>query len=223
MPLWPEIKGLKFPDEYVVRFFFKEQMDKKQARVLELGCGNGNNLMLFHEYGWSVFGIDINPGSLANADHNFSIIDEAKRGGYAFLQHDLSRALPKVEGKYDVVLMPGVLEYIPRNAMKKCLMDVSNLLVPGGYFFLRMRALGDYRYGKGRMVELNGFILEIAETGEEGLLNVFYHPDEIVKILHDHLSVDKNSLRMFNLSFDNWQNNTQIATNQEFIIWGKVQ
>ena len=39
-----KINGLKFPDEYIIKFFFNEKLEKKRGKVLELGCGNGNNL-----------------------------------------------------------------------------------------------------------------------------------------------------------------------------------
>lgn len=42
-----DIDGLKFPDEYVIKFFFKEGLHKNSAKVLELGCANGNNARLF--------------------------------------------------------------------------------------------------------------------------------------------------------------------------------
>ena len=46
-----EIKGLKYPDEYFIKFFFKHKLYQKyNIKVLEFGCGNGNNLMLPLEY-----------------------------------------------------------------------------------------------------------------------------------------------------------------------------
>ncbi len=46
-----EIKGLKFPDEYFIKFFFKNKLNQNNnIKVLEFGCGNGNNLALCLEY-----------------------------------------------------------------------------------------------------------------------------------------------------------------------------
>lgn len=63
---------MRFPDEYIVRMFFKEGLQHSPGRVLELGCGSGNNLMLFHEFGWQVVGVDISTASLSDAVHNLS-------------------------------------------------------------------------------------------------------------------------------------------------------
>jgi SAM-dependent methyltransferase len=220
--LLPSIKGLKFPDEYVVRFFFKERLHQKPGRVLELGCGNGNNLMLFYQYGWETTGIDIDTNSLADAKQNFKLVDDGANGKYKFLQHDLSRGIPEMKALYDVILMPSVLYYIPRESMKKCLTGVRKLLKPGGSFYLRMRTLGDYRFGKGNQVERNGFVLDIAETGEKGLLNVFYDEPEIINMLKECMGIDEKRLKTFHLSYDNWQANTQISTNREMVVWGQV-
>lgn len=219
-----EIRGLKYPDEFVIRYFFKEQFHQRRGRALELGCGNGNNLMLFYQYGWDVVGIDINEKALADAEHNFRGIDE-EGSKWLFRQLDLGQGgLPKIDGlfgPFDVILLPGVLYYIPRSAMVSCLASAFELMTPGGSFFLRMRTIGDYRYGRGRQIERNGFVLEISETGENGLINVFYHQYELVDMLREHLQAKMDSLKVLQLSFDNIQNDV-LVTNQEVVIWGKV-
>lgn len=219
-----EIRGLKYPSEFVTRYFFKEQFHYQHGQVLELGCGNGNNLMLFYQYGWDVAGIDIDKKALDDAEHNFRGIDE-KKTKWLFRQLDLSQGLPKIDGlsgPFDVVLMPGILYYLPRNTMISCLAGVSDLIKPGGSFFLHMRTVADYRYGRGRKVEDNGFVLEISETGEYGLINVFYRQDELVDILQKHLHADTGSLRVLSASFDNVQNGVMI-NNNDVIVWGRTK
>ena len=55
-----DIKGDKYPDEYFIKFFFSNKLDEiTDLNVLELGCGNGNNLMLPYSFGASITGIDI--------------------------------------------------------------------------------------------------------------------------------------------------------------------
>lgn len=216
----PEIRGLKFPDIYVVRFFFKERFDQTRGKVLELGCGNGNNLMLFYQYGWDVVGIDLDEGALGDAEKNFQQVGGAE-GRYSFLRHDLNSGLPEIKGRFDVVLMPSVLYYIPRSAMVSCLQGAKECLKPDGSFFLIMRTFGDYRFGRGRQFERNGFILDISETGELGLINVFYHQYELIDMLREHLRADISSLRIFQVAFGNLQNDV-LVTNHDIVIWGEV-
>jgi SAM-dependent methyltransferase len=74
------LKGLRYPDEYVIRWFYKEGLERVPGRVLELGCGDGNNLLPFVDYGWDVVGIDYDENSIANGRHNL------ENAGYALEQ-----------------------------------------------------------------------------------------------------------------------------------------
>ena len=87
------IRGLKYPDIYITRFFFKEILHKSPGKVLELGCGNGNNLMLFVEYNWNVTGIDNNNKAINNANYNFGLLKKknSKLNKYRFLKKDMNQ------------------------------------------------------------------------------------------------------------------------------------
>jgi SAM-dependent methyltransferase len=214
-----DIRGLKFPDEYVIKFFFKEGLDRISGDVVEFGCGNGNNLMLFHQYGWNITGIDINDESLSNAEYNFSLI--ASDSSYSFIKNDISTGISNiVKGHFNAILFPGVLNYISRLSTEALLSEVRKLIQNDVYIFLRMRGIKDYRYGRGKKVEHNGFILDIRETGEYGNLNVFYYEYELVDMLRERLGIDEKSMKVFSVEFLNVQQGIPIF-NSDIVIWGK--
>lgn len=39
-----EISGLRCPDDYMIRMFFKLGLHMNTGSFIEFGCGNGNNL-----------------------------------------------------------------------------------------------------------------------------------------------------------------------------------
>ncbi len=183
-----EIKGLKFPDESVTRFFFKERLFEKPGRALELGCGNGNNLSLFYQYGYDVTGIDINETSVLHANENTAAI----KGGYhlenefRFSCEDMTEYVRDFKGEpVDILLMPSSLYYLPYNAIRQMLLDIkgNGLTKPGTKMFFRMRDLADYRFGKGRKVGTNSFVLDIKETNEEGRTITFFSTAEFLAML----------------------------------------
>jgi SAM-dependent methyltransferase len=208
-------RGLKYPDEFLIRFFFVHNSHKRTGRVLELGCGNGNNLALYHAYGWEVVGVDVNANSLQNAAINFE-------GRGKFQQHDLSRGLPPLDGLFHVVLMPGSLYYVPRSALVRCLKELRPLLCDNALFYMRMRLRDDYRYGRGRQIGPRSFILDTPETGEAGCLHVFYSEEELKTLLQCHLGAAPQSLTVLRCRFDSVRAGRVVPDNSDVIIWGKA-
>ena len=83
-----EIRGLKYPDEFVVRHFFKRGLSDRAGRVQELGCGTGNNLSLYQAWDWRVAGVDYDAGALADCRFNLGAAAE-------LTQADLSDGPPR--------------------------------------------------------------------------------------------------------------------------------
>ncbi len=52
-----EIKGLKYPDAPVTRRFFKQGLDRRPGRMVELGSGTGANLALPLVFSGAVTGL----------------------------------------------------------------------------------------------------------------------------------------------------------------------
>ena len=160
-------------------------------------------------------GVDISAELLADAAHNLS--DGAAT--VSLLQADLAQGMPELTGPFDAIMLPSFNYYVPRRSFLRLLTDCHRLLVPGGLFFLRSRTRQDWRYGRGREVERDGFLLECSETGEQGLLNVFYDSDDLRAMVETSLGWlrDPKILRM---RYDNIQNGV-VITNDEAVIWGR--
>lgn len=207
-----ELRGLRYPDDYVIRMFFKEQLHHQPGRVLELGSGSGNNLLLFQGFGWTVTGVDISHESLADARYNLGTV------GADLVHADLSHSLPNLAGEFDCVLLPNVNYYLPRVAFVRVLTALRPKIRIGGRFYLRSRLLDDWRFGRGQEVERNGFQLDCSETGERGLLNVFYTVDELRELITTHLG-PLEGLQSLLVRYDNPQNGITIS-NSEVVLWG---
>jgi SAM-dependent methyltransferase len=215
------IKGLKYPDEFVTKFFFKENLHNRKGRVLELGCAAGNNLMLFVQYGWDCVGIDFDPVAVADARYNLERVSQSG-AKYTLIQHDLKSGLPPQLESCDVLLLPSVLYYLPRVRALICLEQASKLVRPGSLFFLRMRTPSDYRYRRGIEVEPNGFVLDIEETGEQGSLVVLYEEYELIEMLNKYFRIAPGSLRIIHVAHENFQNGLRISNN-DIILRGQIE
>ncbi|MET0275059.1 MAG: class I SAM-dependent methyltransferase [Phenylobacterium sp.] len=209
----PEIRGLKFPDEFVVRHFFKRGLAERTGKVLELGCGTGNNLALYAAYGWRVTGLDYDAKALADARWNLG-------EGAELIQADLARGAPNLDGPFDVLIVPNLLCYLKLEEARATLKGFRPTLAPSCEVFVRTRLVDDYRYGRGVEEEPDGWRLATPETGEEGLFNRFYTQAGLVGLLAETLRLsDRTELAV---RFDNVQAGRAVPGNSDLVVWGKA-
>jgi len=208
-----EIRGLKFPDEFVVRHFFKRELSKRTGRVLELGSGTGNNLALYAQYGWDLTGVDYDRSELADARWNLG-------EGPALIEADLSQGLPALEGPFDVLIIPNLLCYLTLHQAEQVLNELRPCLAARCEVFVRTRLIDDYRYGRGEQMEPDGFRLATPETGEAGLFNRFYTQAGLVSLLDQSLGLTERE--EFAVRFDNVQAGRRVPGNSDLVVCGVI-
>jgi len=100
-------------------------------RVLELGCGVGTVTQLIPEAlpQGSVLGLDLSPRSIATAQERL-----ASYGNVELRAADVAAA--DVEGKYDVVVLPDVIEHIPLDQHDALFGRIAGWVKPDGFVLL---------------------------------------------------------------------------------------
>jgi SAM-dependent methyltransferase len=196
-----QVRGLSFPDEAVIRHFFKAGLDKQRGRVLELGCGNGNNLALYQGFGWECHGVDRDQKALADARWNLG-------DGPQLTRFDMSTEQWPTwdEEPFDALVMANVLCYLTVEQAKRTVGWLN--LKSGAHVFIRTRAPTD-----GRCDGLRECILDTPD--ERGLYNRFWTADEILVVMP---LADPVILRV---AFDN-PTGGQIIANHDLVIWGRL-
>lgn len=101
--------------------------------VLEIGCGEGGNLLPFARMGCRVTGVDLASGKIANARRFF---DEAGAEG-RFIDSDIF-ALRELEETFDLVICHDVLEHI--GDKRGFLSGLARYLKPDGIVFMAFPA-----------------------------------------------------------------------------------
>ncbi len=215
------IKGLKYPDEAVIKFFFKEGLQNSKGKVIEFGCSNGNNLSLYYQYDYDVIGIDLDSGSIDNAHYNFKHIFNSS-SKYTFHTHDMNTfATTQKNILADIFTIPNVISYISKENFIHFLQSASEnkLYKKDASFFLRTRTIKDYRFGLGKKVSNNSYLLDNNITGEKGALCTCYQEYELIEILKKHLNL--HDFEINHLDNQNLQNGETIL-NSDISIWGKI-
>jgi len=220
-----DIKGLKYPDEYFIKFFFKNRLhEKKNLTYLEFGCGNGSNLMLPYSYGGGnkVIGIDYDQSLIENAKFNFNLLDN-KEANYEYFADDM-RDFTKNNSNIqaDVFILPSVIYYISK---KDFIIFISNIIKNNNIkhnipFYIRIRTPKDFRFGLGQKQKNNSFLLpNDVITGEGGASITFYYESEILDILKEYLKL--KNYKIFHLDNQN-EHNGEVVLNSDIVIWGTI-
>ena len=130
----------KSPFDQVVSFItrYAPPKERTKTRILEVGCGSGNNLFYAAGEGFDVSGIDMDKKAL---DFAYSRFDAH------FLHADLRQGnlkdnLPWSDEQFDMVIDRGALSYLSRIETIYAITEVKRVLVPGGRFFF-----SPYGYG----------------------------------------------------------------------------
>ncbi|HYK20358.1 MAG TPA: class I SAM-dependent methyltransferase, partial [Pyrinomonadaceae bacterium] len=95
------------------------------ARLLEIGCGMGTDLLQFARNGAECFGIDLTPRSVEITRHRFHLY-----GAEAGLMISDGEHLPFRDESFDVVYSNGVLHHTPDTA--GAIREVYRVLRQGG-------------------------------------------------------------------------------------------
>lgn len=208
---------MRYPSDTVIRMFYKEGLPSiSNGKMLELGCGSGNHLMLFASYGWHVTGLDYNPESLKMSAHNLGLMGNKA----TLIEHDLNISLPSFEAVYDVLLAPSSLYYVSREAATQRLKEINSHLKTGALVYLRMRLPDDHRFGRGAFAGRSAWILNTDYTGEFGLLNVFWTEHELIDVLDETLGIPADSLTILRMTYENVQG-SMITRNSDIVMWGR--
>lgn len=117
--------------KYVIPFISDVRQITRSLSVLEIGCGEGGNLLPFLEAGCArVTGIDISEHKIENARRFYSAIPAGER--VEFIAADIYDCADT--GKFDLIMMRDVLEHIHDQA--RFIAFVKKLLAPNGVLFI---------------------------------------------------------------------------------------
>lgn len=121
---------LQTTEKYVVPWI-KEMISLQGKRVLEIGCGEGGNLVPFEDEGCSVMGIDRNPKRIEMAK-NF-IADRNSGSTVELATAEALELSAERYGKFDLIILKDFIEHIDR---ERFLPILKELLAPNGMAFI---------------------------------------------------------------------------------------
>ena len=129
---------------YKYHFYLPELFDwmareKPKAKMLEVGCGMGTDLIQLARRGFDVTGIDLTEEGIKLAQRRFQIYDLS-----ANLRVDDAENLSFDDNTFDIVYSFGVLHHTPDT--QKSIDEVQRVLKPGGLAIIMLYNRWSYNY-----------------------------------------------------------------------------
>jgi ubiquinone/menaquinone biosynthesis C-methylase UbiE len=187
MPTWDELFmqeefRWKNPHEQVVALVSLLRQ-RGARRVLDLGCGAGRHTVYLAREGFEVWAMDIAENGLAHTREwlgRENLSAELK-------QSDISQ-IPFPADFFDAVISIYVIYHQTYAGMLHVVGEIHRVLKRGGLALISMQSTRGWRYGQGKEIEPNTFILNVgADAG------VPHHYSDLAEIadMFQHFAIRK--------------------------------
>lgn len=124
----------EYPSLVLRHNYILDMLDKKNKRVLDIGCGPGEMMIDLMSRGYEVVGVDIAEGMLAVAKENIQKRLPTKK--FTLKLGDIER-LDFEDKEFDYVICAGVIEYLETDA--KAISELNRVLKVGGRILISVR------------------------------------------------------------------------------------
>jgi SAM-dependent methyltransferase len=132
------------PSEFVVEVASK--LDRP-CRILEIGCGAGQDSLHFARAGHRVVASDF-----VRQHATWDLVSRASSASLAFVLLDLRDPLPFSDAAFDVVYARLCLHYFTDGETSRIFGEIRRLLTPGGLLAFLCKSTSDPLYGRGEPV-----------------------------------------------------------------------
>jgi SAM-dependent methyltransferase len=116
------------PTQVFVDFF--DQYEREDARILDVGCGQGRDALFMAEHGHRVVGVDISPHGIQD------LIAAAKRANVSVEGVVADIAAYKPEGMFDVILVDRTLHMLSEKTRLSVLEQLLGHVDVGGWVLI---------------------------------------------------------------------------------------
>lgn len=121
-------------EKYVIPFIEEIVKITKNTSILEIGCGEGGNLIPFYKIGCKkIVGIDMSKSKIKNGKVFFKEI-KGDPENLKFICNDIYNINPEEIGQFDIIITRDVLEHI--HGQEKFMHFVKSFMKQNGKFFL---------------------------------------------------------------------------------------
>lgn len=149
------------------------------SKILELGCGAGNDSVGFANGGHIVVATDFSENAISRNSKRLEDISNA-----TFEALDISKPFEFKDGSFDVVYARLSLHYFHDENTRKIFKEIHRILKPNGPLYFICKSTKDPLYGKGEKIEKDMYELN-------GHVRHFFSEEYSRELLSDHFIINK--------------------------------
>jgi SAM-dependent methyltransferase len=131
---YPAKTGLVEPELPKLEELLATKRGNQAPRLLDVGCGNGRNLIYFARRGYRVFGFDRSHQAIEYA--TLDLKEENLKGN--LLVHDMTQNFPYEDLFFDAVMSTRVIGHAYSEQVRKISKEIDRVLAHGGYLYLQV-------------------------------------------------------------------------------------
>ncbi len=127
-----------------------------QGKILELGCGQGQDSRFFAGHGYTVTALDFSEKGIAYAQEK---APATLRECIDFHVADISRPLDFADNSFDIMYSHLALHYFDHATTQKIFAEIHRILKPGGMLAFLVNSADDPEYGTGQKLENDYYVI----------------------------------------------------------------
>lgn len=133
---------------------YKDVLNKCKTKVLDLGCGVGNDSLYLTEKGFDVIACDYSDIAIEKINKEFNNVETKIV--------DISKRLPFEDNSFDLIIADLSLHYFDENTTKNIMREIKRILTPNSYLIARVNSVEDINHGagQGKKLEENFYYVE---------------------------------------------------------------
>ncbi len=133
---------------------YKDVLDKCKTKVLDLGCGLGNDTLYLTEREFCVVACDYSEVAIEKINREFKNVETKII--------DISEHLPFEDNSFDLIIADLSLHYFDEATTKEIMKEIKRILTSNGYLIARVNSVEDTNHGagQGKKLEENFYFVE---------------------------------------------------------------
>jgi len=171
----------KYPYDKVISFVFRHyprNLSKADIKILEIGCGAGNNLWPLAKEGFQVYGIDGSKTAINLAIQQFNEYGLIGR----FYQQDFTDEYPFENDFFDLVIDRGALTCVSFDSATSAISHIFRVMKKGGHFFFNPYSSNHSSYRNDQKHASDNYI-ETTSGTIAGVGKICFYDYELVQLL----------------------------------------